>query len=100
MIQVSSAAPETLGQVLKNIQQEIHASNLDAKREQESRLEELLRDYLWRDKDRFAFGGVTNLLGMIGTLLAERSQLEGDEWEQAAEAVDECAAACDLRYSK
>lgn len=44
-------------------------------------------------------GGVCNLLTTIGQLCEERSRLEGDDFEIAAQACDECAETCDLKYA-
>ena len=49
--------------------------------------------------DHPSIGGVVNLLTTIATICEERSQLEGDDWEKAAIAINDCSDECDLKYS-
>jgi hypothetical protein len=72
-------------------------SNRLAARVEEGRFEDLLRKYVLSDP-RFRFGGVHNLLASVARVCEELSQLEDDEYEQAAIAIDLCADACDLKY--
>ena len=50
--------------------------------------------------DQPAIGGVVNLLTTIATICEERSQLEGDDWEKAAQAINDCSDECDLKYKE
>ena len=50
--------------------------------------------------DEPTIGGVVNLLTTIATLCEERSQLEGDDWEKAAQAINDCSDECDLKYKE
>ena len=65
----------------------------------EANLERTLRDYIKSSK-RFRFGGIVNLLGSIAEIMEGESELEGDDFEKAAQAIDECAAICDLKYQR
>lgn len=73
-------------------------SNAEHRSVEEQRFEELLRAYMRDEKRRFAFGGVPNLLYTASRIAEEFSQLEGDEWERCAQALDACAEKCDLKY--
>lgn len=68
-------------------------------RTEENTFDDLLREYIVNDKRRFAFGGVTNLLASIASICEELSQLEGDNYEKAAQLIDRCADECDLKFS-
>lgn len=48
--------------------------------------------------DHPSIGGVVNLLTTIATICEERSQIEGDDWEKAAQAINDCSDECDLKY--
>lgn len=73
-------------------------ANADARREAERRFENTLRAYIDNEGRRFAFGGLTNLVSTLATICEERSQREGDDYDIAMLALEECAAACDLKY--
>jgi len=49
---------------------------------------------------RFQCGGVTNLLSIVAGACEEQSRMEGDDYEKAAKLIDDCAAACDLKYAE
>ena len=75
-------------------------SNADAQLEAEQRLEQTLRDYIDNHGRRYAYGGIVNLVASIARICEERSALEGDSWECAAIALDECSSAVDLKYDE
>jgi len=79
---------------------ELAKDNADAARVAEARLEATLKSYIENGGKQYTFGGVHNLLLTIARIMEEKSQLEGDDFEKAAEAIDECASACDLRYAE
>ena len=70
----------------------------DEKNAAEAELTNLVRSYINDGRHKFAFGGVVNLLTTIGTILEEKSQVEGDDWNKAANFVNDCADDCDLPY--
>jgi hypothetical protein len=69
-------------------------------RTEENNFDDLLREYIVNDKKRFAFGGIVNLLTSIASIMSKLSQIEGDDFEKAAEEIDLCATACDLKYTE
>jgi hypothetical protein len=66
--------------------------------QEEEQFDTVLRAYILNEGGRFAFGGIVNLLTTAAQIMAEASQIEDDAFEKAAAALDECAAACDLKY--
>jgi hypothetical protein len=65
----------------------------------ETALETALRDYIV-GSNRFRFGGIVNLLGAIAEIMEGESELEGDDFEKAAQFIDQCANQCDLKYQR
>jgi hypothetical protein len=65
----------------------------------ETTLETALRDFVKHSK-RFRYGGIVNLLGMVAEIMEGESEIEGDDFEKAATAIDACAAICDLKYQR
>jgi len=74
----------------------------EQRRHAEAQFKRSIRDYVLNETSpsgrQFFFGGVCNLLTTVASICAEISQLEGDDWEKAAELIDDCADACDLTY--
>lgn len=66
--------------------------------EQERAFEALIDAYIDNAGRRFSFGGVHNLVATIARACEKRSQIEGDDWEKAAIALDNAADAVDLKY--
>jgi len=90
----------TLASILRDTSAELRADNLKAAQVEEDRFDALLKAYIDNEQKRFAFGGIHNLLMTIGTIMADRSLIEGDDSEKAAELIYECASACDLKYAE
>ena len=97
------AAPEATGlakiaELLNESHDILAKSNRDAQLEAEQRFENALKDYIDNHGRRYAFGGLTNLIASIARICEERSRIEGDDYETAAIALDECAERVDLKY--
>ena len=97
------AAPEATGlakiaELLNESHDILAKSNRDAQLEAEQRFENALKDYIDNHGRRYAYGGIVNLVASIARICEERSRLEGDDYETAAIALDECAEKCDLKY--
>jgi hypothetical protein len=71
----------------------------DKDRDQD-RFEKLLRDFIVNDGYRFPCGGLHNLLRITAGICEELSQVEGDDWEKAAQAVDAAGDVCDLKFGR
>ena len=79
---------------------EIAADNAAAAHVEEQRIDELLSAYIDNANKRFEFGGIHNLLKSIANIMGEKSQLEGDDYESAANFIYECADKCDMKYAE
>jgi hypothetical protein len=91
--------------VLKDIriQREIEADREAAEREHnEAIFAEQLVDYLMGDGRPFKYGGIVNLLTACEEImLAKWKEDTGNtDYETAANALRECAKACDLTYGE
>jgi len=64
----------------------------------EAEISRMLEAYILNEGGKFLFSGVVNLLTTIAAICEEQSRVEGDDWEIAAQAIDECAEQCDLKY--
>jgi hypothetical protein len=79
---------------------DLAADNADAARVAESRFESTLKSYIENGGKQYTFGGVHNLLLTIARIMEEKSQLEGDDFEVAAQAIEDAADKCDLKYAE
>jgi hypothetical protein len=61
---------------------------------------EMLVDYIMGDGKPFKFGGITNLLTACEVIMLEKWKEDTGctDYETAANALKECAKACDLSY--
>ncbi len=50
------------------------------RKDAENNVESLLRDYIENTDRHFPYGGVVNLLTTIAAIMADKSQLEGDDY--------------------
>ena len=76
-------------------------AELDERYEREREMEAMLRKYILDGQSQlFTYGGVVNALSTIARICEEQSKIEDDDYKKAAILIDECAAACDLRYSE
>lgn len=89
-----------LQELLRTARADLAADNREAARVEEARMESLLKGYIENTGKIYRFGGIHNLLGTIAKIMEEKSQCAGDDFEKAAQAIDECASECDLRYAK
>jgi len=67
------------------------------KRAEEDAFDADLKAYIENDS-RFQFGGVFNLLAAIAAICAQKSIHDGDDWEKAANAIEDVANKVDLDY--
>lgn len=96
----SNTSPTQIANLLRTARADLAADNREAARVEEKRMESLLKGYIENTGRLYTFGGIHNLLGTIAKIMEEKSQVEGDDFEKAAQAIDECASECDLRYAE
>ena len=89
-----------LVQALQGMRADLASDNASAAHVQEERLDELLLSYIENKNKRFEFGGIVNLLRSVARVVEDKSRIEGDDYEKAAELIDDCADQCDLKYSE
>jgi Glu-tRNA(Gln) amidotransferase subunit E-like FAD-binding protein len=89
-----------LASILRDTSTNLRADNLAAARVEEQRFDAMLKAYIDNDTKRFAHGGIHNLLMTIGTIMADRSLLESDDYEKAANFIYDAASACDMKYAE
>ncbi len=86
--------------ILRDTSSDLQADNAAAARVAEDRLEATLKSYIENGGKQYTFGGIHNLLLTIARIMEEKSVLEGDDFELAATAIDECASYCDKKYAE
>lgn len=91
-------APAQIANILRATRDDLAADNRKAAHVAEVRLKATLESYIENGGKQYTFGGVHNLLMTIGAIMEEKSQLEGDDYEKAAQAIEDCADKCDLKY--
>ncbi len=87
-----------IAEILAAFHTDMDADHIQAARIQESRIESMLRGYIENTGKQYSFGGIVNLLTTIARVMEEKSQLEGDDFEKAAQFIEDCADLCDLKY--
>jgi len=93
-------APEAIARILSETSADLAADNAKAAQVAEERFDATLKSYIENTGKQYEFGGIYNLLMTIGTIMADLSRLEGDDFEKAAEIIYDASSACDLKYSE
>tara|TARA_R110000868_G_scaffold142759_13_gene360250 strand:+ start:311 stop:610 length:300 start_codon:yes stop_codon:yes gene_type:complete len=88
----------TMAGILNSISRDLAADNLKAAKVQEARMESLLRGYIENAGKQYQYGGLTNLLTTLASIMEEKQQSKTDDFARAVVALEDCARDCDLKY--
>lgn len=93
-------AAALLADHLRSGREEFERDATERRRKAEADFDAQLARYIDNAGRQFQHGGINSLLRTIAQIVEDRSQVEGDDFEKAAELIDACAEACDLKYAE